>query len=95
MPRPSIPAFLALATVAVIGSAGCKTIYTDTHRPVRNYFKPEKEAAPKPTDLLPPPTPTQPSPESAPLAPSQAPGLDPAPAGGAAPATTAPAIPGL
>lgn len=94
MLRPSTSAFLVLATVAVIGSAGCKTIYTDTHRPVRNYFKPEKEKAPKPTDLLPPPT-TTPSPESAPLAPSQAPGLDPAPAGGAAPASTTPTIPGL
>jgi hypothetical protein len=56
MSRPSITALAALTLLAAFAATGCKTIYTDTYRPKRNYFKPPQEK-PKPTDVLPPAAP--------------------------------------
>ena len=52
MLRPSAFAtvFLSLCAVALLG--GCRTIYSDTYSPRRNYFKPVKEQ-PKAPEVLP------------------------------------------
>jgi hypothetical protein len=53
MSRPSITALAALTLLVAFAATGCKTIYTDTYRSKRNYFKPPEDK-PRPTEVLPP-----------------------------------------
>lgn len=86
MLRPSATVAIASLLFALFSLSACKTIYTDTYRSKKNYFKPEKET-PRPAEVLPSMTPTEGAPDAAGAAPSLdlLPAADPAPAADAAP----------